>query len=247
MPAGKSPQNIKKVIDALRKKRMPTSELSKETGIPERTLRRYLTDYLNHWGLAAKDKDGNWAWYETTRFLAPKEDLEIALQHSRKLIPGLDALAVSLTSPELYAGNAKGLTEQDIFALKEAAENHINNGYPRLSAQITNLNYLNVQRKELYENATGEPATDNWSNLLQDLYYFRKLKLNVPKKNLKRVQKLVKIPSNKLALIDELEEQWQKGYFQTSKDIRDLERKIEQGEPLEGKCKLCPAISVGSN
>ena len=50
-------------------------------------------------------------------------DLEIALEHSRKLIPGLELLAASLANPEKYIGNAKGLAEQDAFALKEAAEN----------------------------------------------------------------------------------------------------------------------------
>jgi hypothetical protein len=248
MPAGKSSKAIKKVIDCLRKKRMSQSELLVETGLPERTLRRILTDSLASWGLIIKDKEGNWAWYETTKLYATKIDLEIALEHSRKLIPGLDLLAASVSTPEQYVEKTKGLVQQDVFALKEAAENHIRTGYPILSAQLTKLENLNAQRKCFFVNVIGESSTEDWSSLLQDIHNFRGMKLAVSKKNLGRVQKLVgKISSDKLALIDELEEQWQTGSDQASKDIRDLERKIEHGTPLEGKCKFCPAVSVTSS
>jgi hypothetical protein len=254
MPGEISAENIKKVIDVVRKKRLTSTELEKETGISERTLRRILSKYLCYWELVAKDKAGNWAWYETTRVYATNMDLEIAREHSRKLIQGLAALGASFADPELYAGKAKEIAIQEASALKEAAEDHIRTGYPSISAQITNLNNLNAQRKNLYENATGQPAPNDWPSLLRDLHYLRKYqravpkKLPIPKENLKMVQKLIeKIPADKLALIDKLEEELQIGDYQTYKDIRDLERKIEHGEPLQGKCKLCPAISVSSN
>lgn len=250
-----SAENIKKVIDVVRKKRLPSPELEKETGISERTLRRILRDYLSYWKLVAQDKDGNWAWYETTRAYATKIDLEIALEHSLKLIPGLDSLSASF-AVTWYEGKPKGLKEQDVFALKDAAENHIRTGYPLLSAQITQLNSLKAQRKNLYEIATDQPAPDGWSSLLDNLYSFHqfssdpslKSKPKLPKTNLNKVKKLLKkIHVDDLALIIKLEKEYKIIDEQTARDIQDLKLKITHGEPLEGKCVLCTAINVSSN
>ena len=181
-------------------------------------------------------------------------DPEIAREHSRKLIQGLAALGASFADPELYAGKAKEIAIQEASALKEAAEDHIRTGYPSISAQITNLNNLNAQRKNLYENATGQPAPNDWPSLLRRSSLSPKIptcsseKTSNSEREPKDGEKLIeKIPADKLALIDKLEEELQIGDYQTYKDIRDLERKIEHGEPLQGKCKLCPAISVSSN
>jgi hypothetical protein len=74
-----------------------------------------------------------------------------------------------------------------------------------------------------------------------------KPKFAIHKKEPKQTAETKKIPADKLALIDELEEKHQTDDDQTYRDIRGLERKIEQGEPLEGCCLLCPAVSVSSN
>jgi hypothetical protein len=118
-----------------------------------------------------------------------------------------------------------------------------------LNDQITNINNLNIQHKNLYEITTGENDSSDWSSALHDIYNFRKLKSAVAKRNIDRVQKLVmKIPDDKFALIDELEEEWQTCYLQAYKDIRDLERKIEHQEPLEDNANFAqPSVSTPIN
>jgi len=82
---GLDARNIKKVIDALMQSPKSYSQLLL-LGIPERSLSRILKEYLSPWGLALKGEKGKWHWFEFIRKFENKNDYELALNHSKRLV-----------------------------------------------------------------------------------------------------------------------------------------------------------------
>ena len=84
MGRGINKKNVKTVMDALKDGRKTWTEL-KSLGIPERSLSRILTNYLEYWGLAFKDGQ-YWAWHVEKMDVESPVMEEFALEHSKLMI-----------------------------------------------------------------------------------------------------------------------------------------------------------------
>jgi hypothetical protein len=242
----KNDKNTKLLIDCLRRERMAHGDLQKATGIPSRTLSRILRT-LAYWELAVKDETGRWAWFERMRTYATRNDLDVAVNHSKELIRGLHLVVVSLNIPERFLGpSVRGLDSIDERILKEAAEEHLRTGYDKIYGEIAVYRSLTIQLESL----AGEIIRfgRDGVKLLTDMYYFRSMKSAVPKKDWKRLERLIEeIPGEKLVAIDEIEKTRTAAGNKIIGAIEFMIKKIENCEPLEGRCRLCPAVKVSSN
>jgi hypothetical protein len=242
----KTEENIKAIIDCLKKRRMGHGDLQKATGIAPRTLSRML-GYLEYWELAAKDKTGQWAWFERIRTYDTRQDLDVSVNHSKELIKGLNLFMASLTFPERFSGTERGLDSTDKRILKEAAEEHLRTGYEELYGEIAGYRNLVIRREDL-AGEIGRLGGRDGIKLLTDIFHFRNMKSIAPKKEGKHLEKLIEnIPGEKLAAIDEIERSRIDRYNRLSGAVEYLIKKIENYEPLEGRCTLCPKVKVSSN
>jgi hypothetical protein len=244
MEKTKTQKNIKAIIDCLKKGRLSHSDLQAATGLAPRTLSRML-GYLKYWELAAKDKTGRWAWFEYTRIYDSKQDLDIAVIHSKELIKGLNAFMASLGLPERFAGSGEGLAAKDKKILKEAAEEHLRTGYEDLYDEIVAYRDLVARREDLVQELSRVEGR-NPVKLLNEIYLFRHARSVVPKKECGRLERIIeKISADKLEEIDAVKGT-SESYLRLLVAVECIIKKIESYEPLEGKCKLCPKMKVPS-
>ena len=81
------------IINTIRKKPSEWKDLRK-LGIPEKTLQRYIREYLGDKGVDLVEKKGRfWVWrgYEYPKEYTP-EEYTAAIGHAQDLLPGFDAL-----------------------------------------------------------------------------------------------------------------------------------------------------------
>ena len=175
---------IKKVIEALREGPKTWTEL-KNLGIPEKTLQRALQDYLMYWGLVRKNQR-HYFWYEDIQVFNSDREYQLAIEHSRKLIPGLEGIILEFQSKLFKALDFLYRTDEyaEKMRLKDFAKQHLKTGYPQIYKKLTTLKQpLNKQEKtELFKEVAGE--------------------------------------------------------------IEMIKLKVVVGEPLKGRCQLCPKVRV---
>jgi hypothetical protein len=253
MATTKTQKSIKAIIDCLKKRRLSNSDLQEATGIAPRTLSRML-GYLECWGLAAKDKTGRWAWFENTRIYDTKQDLDIAFIHSKELIKGLNEFMASLGSPKRFPHSGERLVDKDKKILKEAAKEHLRTGYEDLYDEIVSCRRLMLRREDLARelsrferrNLLSRFRRRNPEKLLIEIYLFRHACSSVPKKEWRRLERIIeKISAAKLEEIDAVKGT-SESYLRLADAVECIIKKIESYEPLEGKCKLCPNVKVRS-
>jgi DNA-binding transcriptional ArsR family regulator len=255
----KSKENFKKAIDAIREKPIIWSDLkeatklSDGTELPDKTLARLL-EYLDYWGLAKKDEKGRWKWYEEVITCESETEYKIAMGHSRKLLKSLPAAIYS----ETPNSNPRSKM-QELQTLKEMAEEHIKTGYPELIPKISDFAKTSSERDRLlgeirtlvHDSKLGEVEKAGDFDVLQNIYHwsigFRKWL--VLKKHRRNIQQLIaKIPPEKLKQICDLERTSMTLVANELQPvIHAISMQVEHGEPLHGKCQLCPKIKIKSN
>lgn len=262
----------KKVINILRKKRIRHNDLVRESEIPETTVERILKE-LKILDLADQDREDGivyWAWYEYATVFSSEEQFKRAIDHSRKLLPGLEVI--------LRTQEGKGEKED---TERECVEQHLSSGYPKIS---TKLNKLRKQETEL-----GELKKGKIKELLDGLQssedieigpyvYFQGLRpvydlsswfinqilLRKPpsvyvvpsyhiegkdKKKVeemgRKIEQLIKaIDQNELDDLAKLQDEMLRIHTEVAGDIHRLIWRIDHGQPLKGKCDLCPKIEI---
>jgi hypothetical protein len=239
-------EKIKQLITILKKEPANWSDLKRATGLPDKTLGRYL-DYVEYWGLAKKN-DLGWRWFENFRTCETEHDYQLAMNHSRKL---LDTLAgffqVSINKPEWYKdrGTLPGKMKEKLL-LCDMAREHLKTGYPKLYAEIVAFEKLIEQRNELAESfGVYKPKIDQ-DKLIEYIGNFTLLKQYIiPKEHRKEVEQLVTIIGpERLALIERTDKNYTESLIKISNELRRLVLMVEHGEPLEGNCQFCPKIKI---
>lgn len=135
---------MKPVIQALREGKKTWTELLK-LGVPEKTLHRILTDYLMYWNLVRKD-GRYWVWYENVKVFDSKHDYDLALEHSRKLLPAFESML--------------DIGETQRHNLEFAAIQHLKS-YPEIYTKLQSIDKTFKQR-----------ATEVFSKRYQGSLYF---------------------------------------------------------------------------
>lgn len=176
--------------------------------------------------------------YPRKRFVS-KADLEVALNHSRKLVLGLEAIFVDdqLWYPQMEPWSSDVRTEG--VGLKRFAEEHLKTGYPAIYKKMRA--YLDVReelkrliQKKGYSKEVVDDTRLRIYTLIGPQDYItenqRKWILSRSKKVPRDLPRIVK--ENILT------------FFELDEEIKILEEKISMGEPLSGSCKLCPNVRV---
>jgi hypothetical protein len=252
---------MKKVIEALREGKKTWNELAnlkiklsdiKERRIPEKTLTRILKDYLEYLGLAWKDDEGYWNWFENIRTCETEHDYILAINHSKNLIDSLDhSVMVASLIPETFEKWKEMPThpkQREISSLRDASEEHLKTGYPSLYAEI--VEFRNLRREK--ERVTVELQKEahfhvDMDDLLEAIGRYLNFKWSVEKKYRKKIEILVgKLPKERLETVKEIHSKETEQILKIDRELKGLVLKIENGEPLRGVCNLCPKIKVAT-
>jgi hypothetical protein len=238
-------ERMKVVIETLRKGKKTWTEL-KKLGVPEKTLDRILKDYLEYWGLAKKE-GYYWVWYEYSREISP-HDYQLAIEHSKKLIPALK--------------NMLNVAVIERHELHSAAKEHLKS-YPEIYGKLGKFEKaFNDRVRELLEKHGDkirtpdkffilDPVTMKKKGFLgklgisetkfrrRDVPFMIAWKGELNESEIRDVKELRDLLENTKAFNERFEI-----YREFAGDISLLILKIEMGEPLEGKCFLCPRITI---
>ena len=215
------------------------SELLKATEIPEKTMDRILADWRDL-GLIQKRPDAYWSLVEHLRKpYKTKAEKDDALEHSVRLIPGLECILTEYrrSHPDNVKAEADAL-KVEIEAgprLKELAEQHLKTGYPSISRQLEGYRGLMEDaRLRLGKRKYPKRIVDfviegiiTFPNTIEDM---EKWPLD---RNKQPPEDLVAILNRKNVAHSELE-----------REIRKMEFFIQVGTPLDGICEACKDITI---
>lgn len=229
--------NIKKVINALRNGKKKYSELA-ELGIPEKTLTRILINHLDFWGLAHKDDNGFWVWYEYTQVLSPYQHKK-KIEHSKKLIQRLD------TSPYLMIDLLAFASEKEDFEVFNLLQ-HIKTAYKETYSLIEN--YKKKMIATGLDHYVGYPKP-----ILSHEFPSPTFEGHMPVK----VSARLEIPNIETLMAEQTQKEEMQKWDNDPKikdltNLRDvlvgklifLKYQVKHGKPLDGVCNLCPQRSV---
>jgi len=149
-------EGIKKVITELKKGPKTWTDLLK-LSIPRKSLERILQDYLQYWGLSTKNSEGKWAWFEHIKVFKGKDEYEMLLKHSMRLIPGIKVaiyqaenegdLMQSLLNDFLQESRNHELDSDVLGKIRTYFIEHLRTGYYEVSHKMEELE----KRKETLE------------------------------------------------------------------------------------------------
>jgi len=246
---------MKPVIDALVEGKKKWSDLKglkvEKREIPDKTLDRLLEN-LEYWGLVNKEDD-YWVWYEYSLVLSP-HNYQLAIEHSRKLLPALQSVTeiMVLERQELYSYVKEHLKSYpEIYQKLERFEHAFDERTRFLlekhgnkikdSSQFMIIDPVKVKGKGFLGKFVGEtkwkrrevPWTIDYGHAEMTQEEFEK------SEDYKEI----------IELRDFLEdtEKFSKRfeiYGELAGDLAVLCRKIDMGQPLEGRCLLCPKVKI---
>ena len=240
-------EKIKQIIDALKEKNMAWSDLKRLSGMPDKTLDRYL-NYLQYWGLAKKNREGSWEWFERARVYETVHDYQLAIEHSKKLLKTMEGFfSVTVINADWFQKRERlpVKTQWELEAC-DFVRAHLKTGYPQLHAEIANIEeQIHLTQKIILEMKAYKPKIDD-EHLLEYIARFPNLKkYAIPKEHWKEVERLVNcITPEKQSLIQRIDANYSKSIVDFSNELRRLMYTVEHGEPLKGSCELCPKASV---
>jgi hypothetical protein len=249
---------MKPVVNALMEGKKTWSDLKeikikklseeKERKIPDKTLDRILKEYLVYWGLVRKEDD-YWVWYEQSRIFQSTADYDLAIEHSRKLIPTLRSM---LNASEVYEP-----------LLLSAAEEHLKS-YPEIYQKHMEFDELfNQKLRKLFSKYRDriklpgrdfiilDPVTIKKEGFLgkleatetkfkkRDVPYMIDWKGNLTEEQIKEIKELQAILDDKASIHKEFQL-----FRELAGDLSVLVLRTEMGTPLEGRCSLCPNVKI---
>jgi len=230
----------KRVLELFKERPYRYSELVKTTRLPEKTVDRILID-LRVLGLIIKRADGYWAWFEQLREpYRTKDEKDDALEHSRKLVPGLESILAegrqSHSDAVKSEAEAMKVEVEGGPRLKEFSELHLKTGYPALYEKLEEYRELraNARRKlELegkYPNQIINFVVDGIVTFPKDVEEVKKWPLDQTKQP----------PEDLIEILNQRAD----AYSQLEREIRKIELFIQLGRPLDGCCEACKGIKI---
>ena len=221
-----SAQHMKLVVEALRKGKQSWSELKKlGSGIPEKSLERVLKDYLEPCGLVRNEGDG-WTWFENARVFTSKEEYDLAIHHSKELLP--------VFSGRLQCSSAYQNLTAAYSALYSAAVEHLKS-YPDTYRKWKEYDETQSKmRSKVLENRKVLPNSFDPDQI-------------TPLNAANVCRNWAPTHKSETKLKDEIEKEaksFEESYKKLAGDISFLTLKVEHGQPLEGTCGLCPKVKI---
>lgn len=256
MPRALSVKAIGKVIDALRDGPKRWSDLV-DLGIPKKTLERILKNYLGGWGMVYKNEiDGRWYWRYSIRTYESEREYTLFQNHSEKLIPSLEKMVTSYPSywqsiqMESFTSEPPVLKEE-AFKLIPFVEEHLKTGYPDIWNNIKKVRD-DLSKKKRVDEEIRKLMGKSGEELGLWPYSLRmsvevSLSEILPRAVLPSVHKIDGFRKNAPELLEEIVsivKEWLEDYKRLAGDIELLILKIKMGEPLRGKCRICPWIKI---
>jgi hypothetical protein len=176
--------------------------------------------------------------YPKKRFLS-KADLEIALNHSRKLILGLEAIFVDDQFWYPQAEPWATMVRTEGISLKRFAMEHLKSGYPVIFKKM--MTYFEIREKLewlIEKKHYSKEFVDNVRISLRTAiapseYMTEEIKNFIFGRSKKIPEDLAEIMEKNI-----------RTFFELHEEIKNIEAKIENGEPLSGTCKRCPNVRV---
>jgi len=155
---------LKSIVEALRKRCLSVKDLKdivsgKDSRLSSDAVRKRVSRYLK--GLASlglvEERGGKYCWYIYTDVFKDREDHDVKLNHSCKMIPALRqivgiTLARDTFGPDEYI-------DEDLRILEECAEDHLRGGYPDVWKLLTDYREVKEkvkQRRKLFYSALME-------------------------------------------------------------------------------------------
>ncbi len=235
-------EKLKQIIDALKEEDAAWSDLKKISGLPDKTLDRYL-DYLEYWELARKNEQRSWQWFERFRVYETEHDYKLAIEHSKKLLKTLEGFfGLSVIKSDWFQRRKQlPVKTQEELDLCDMVRAHLETGYPQLHSEIVDIEKQMSLRREISKELEVYKPKIEEKHLLEYIANYSLLKYAIPKKHWKEIERLVNcITPEKQNLIERTNTNYQESIVNFSNDLRHLVYTVEHGEPLKGVCKLCP-------
>ncbi len=263
----------------LRKGPKTVGQIAKETKIMKKTVRRILEE-SRILGIATRNEEGVWFWHEHSAKFGSFTEYELTLQHSKKLIKGLDTMLTELLPSPLQENEPRNLM------LVECSEQHLKTGYSETYSKIQKYRKLNDETQGVFIKlmqsfgrakffTSDKFRMFDWEKV-ESKSFFKKIfpkykmkRIDIPyaymfqskeqaQQALKEANAVARMtvdpegkcsvlgpiyfsePRNKIQKIIEI-------YGEIGKDIKTLILLIHHGQPLKGKCKLCPQVKISDN
>jgi len=216
---------IKAVIEALKEGKKTWSELV-NLGIPEKTLERVLKDYLIYWGLVRKEGD-YYVWHEYVRTFQTPREYEVFLRHSKQIVPELFVLISSKFS----------VSKNHYYNARE----HLRTGYPEIYEKLLKIEAFFGKRLEKKEQRDKNLRMESFR--VFDEHYLAQKAFRGDVTWIYDVHKAIHTSYDVLYDIV-INEDMINLSTALSRDLLFIASKVINGEPLKGKCPLCPNIKV---
>jgi len=199
----------------------------RQTGIPEKTLDRILEEF-RVLGIIEK-VNGYWRLKSETPYKT-KDEYDIALQHSKKLLIGLEAILAEDRlgwQPLIGRGDLLAKVEEEGELAKPFAEAHLRTGYPNIYKKLVEYRELNAKiKKDLVEGGYPLEIVDFVVKGKKSL----SANFNDYKQKLKELEGVIK--------------QKLEAYSKLMNEVRSLQVMVRLGKPLGGFCRACPNFNI---
>jgi len=165
------------------------------------------------------------------KIFASKADYEAALKHSKDLVLGLEAILAE--DPRWFpqeAGWAFQVRTEGI-GLKQFAEEHLRKSYRSIYQKVEAYREMKEKYKLILMQKGYSEGVINFV-----LYGTQ----SIPQMREQPWSRSEKPPKE----LEEIMDQRFSAYVEVRREIRLLEHKVGNGEPLDGSCQLCPKVRI---
>lgn len=218
-------ETMKPIIGALKEGKKAWSDLkvlkAQKAEIPDKTLDRLLKN-LEYWGLAKKESD-YWVWYENARVFNSKGEYDLAIEHSRNLVPALK--------------NMINVFSKYRDSLYSYAREHLK-AYPKIDRPLEEFEKIFNEQNEKLLQKYAEPVMQRLST--NDPFMVIPFIFTGTPRDLENL----KIDNKLMSKLKPIFERYSKNYRQFSEGLSLLTVKIDQGTPLDGTCPICPKVEI---
>jgi len=238
---------MKEVIKSLMDGKKTWTDL-KNLKVPEKTLDRILKDYLIYWGLVRKE-DEYYVWYDQARVFQSRDYYDLAIEHSRKLIPTLRSM---LNASEVYEPQLLSAAEEHLKSYPAIYQKHMkfdelfNRKIRKLFSKYRDriklpgrdfmiLDPITIKK----EGFLGRLGATETKLKKRDVPYMIDWKGNLTEEQIKEIKELQAILDDKVSIHKEFQL-----FRELAGDLSVLVLRTEMGTPLEGRCSLCPNVKI---
>jgi hypothetical protein len=216
-----------------------------KSAFSQSTLQNYLEELVALHLLTLKD--GRYELTEHCQSFSSEKEYSLAIMHSKKLLRTLtNVLPVFYLHPEWYESkSALPLKTQEQLSLIRMCNQHFRTGYTDIYDRVAKLLNFIGQRNQLTEKLKCfDPKVED-DHLVEYLADFEIKEYAVPKKFRREVERLVSLLTpEEFITLKEIQAGYVNTLIEVSKLLSELTIKVEHGQPLLGKCELCPKVII---